>query len=177
MTDIPAPLANAEDIPEPVARLASERGLGEYLDQRGWGDPWKKIGLSLLAVLVAVVGEVLLVQLLHLFFLHLVMLILFIGGISNVIAALVRGRQQSYLFAHGLVHSKKNELYTIEWPQVARLGTKVVGGHGLTGGRRALLHLQDGRPIGIPLNQQAAAKDPFIQSLIRQLKQHGRPIE
>lgn len=177
MTDIPVPLANMGDIPEPVARLAADRGLGEYLAHRGWEDPRKKVGLSLLAVLAAVVGEILLVQFLHLFFLHLVMLILFIGGISNAIAALVRGRQQNYLFAHGLVHSKKNELYTVEWPQVARLSPKVVGGHGLTGGRRALLHLQDGRSISIPLGQEAAAKDPFIQSLIRQLKQHGRPVE
>lgn len=142
---------------------------------RSWRDPRKKVGISLLAVLTAVVGEILLVQFLH-FFLHLVMLILFIGGISNAIAARARGRQQNYLFAHGLVHSKKNESYTIEWPQVARLSPKVVGGHGLTGGRRALLHLQDGRSISIPLGQEAAAKDPSIQSLIRQLKQHGRPV-
>ncbi|WP_345351838.1 hypothetical protein [Actinoallomurus liliacearum] len=177
MADDRTSLPDLRSVPEPVSRLAAGRMLGDYLGRRGWGDPRKKIGLSLLAILTAVVGEILVVQILGFFFLHLVMLMLFIGGISNAIAALARGRQENYLFARGLVHSKNDELRTVEWPQVARLGSKAVGGHGLTGGRHALLHLQDGGSIKIPLTQQAATKDPFIQNLVHLLKEHGRPIE
>lgn len=161
--------------PAPVAALAAERAFGAYLDQRGWGDPWKNAGLGLLAVVAAVLGEIV-IHVVGLLFLHLVMLMLFVGGLANAISALVRGRRESYLFAGGLVHSDRKGLVAVAWPQVARLG-RSVGEHRLTGGRRFPLHLQGGRTIDIPLVQRADGTDPFMRRLADLLRQYGRPVE
>jgi len=176
MTNDQASLPDAGAIPDPVARLAADRALGDYAGQRGWGDPKAKVGQSLLIILAAVLGEVIIRLLGILFFLNVPLLIMFIAGISNAITALFRGRQENYLFARGLVHSKNNELYVVEWPQVTRLG-KSVGNRRLTGGRRFPLHLHVGRTINIPLRQQADGTDPFMNRLSHLLKQHGRPVE
>lgn len=170
----PTPLA-AGSVPEPVARLAAGAGLGAYVAERGWGSPWQKAGQSLLLVVAAIVGEILIRVLGILFLLNVPLLLMFVGGVSNAIAALVRGRQDNYLFAAGLVHARGAALRVVRWPEVTRLG-KSAGNRGLTGGRRFPLHLHDGGTINIPL-VLVDGRDEFMGRLADLLRQHGRPVE
>jgi hypothetical protein len=175
MTDEKAPPLPGGPIPEPVIRLAAERALGEYVAERGWGNPWAKVGQSLLLALIAVAGEVVIRVLGILFIFNIALIILFIGGISNAIAALARGRQDNYLFTGGLVHVRRDSLRAIPWAQVARLG-RSTGNRGLTGGRRFPLQLLDGSSVTIPL-VQVDGRDTFIERLVDLLKRHGRPVD
>src|SRR5262245_50300635 len=175
MNEEMAPPVPGGPIPEPVLRLATDRALGTYVAVRGWGNPGAKVAQSLLLAAVAVIGEVLIRILGVLFLLNIPLIIMFIGGISNAIAAGVRGRQDNYLFTGGLVHDRRGSLRAIPWAQVARLG-RSAGNRGLTGGRRFPLHLLDGRTITIPL-AQTDGRDVFLGRLAELLRQHGRPVD
>src|SRR5581483_2565898 len=84
----------------------------------------------------ALVMMALIIGLLHFLYIFSVFLLFyFVWGISNAIAAAVRGPQLTALYADGIVHTRRQALVAAAWPQVARLG-KSDRRRELTGGRR-----------------------------------------
>lgn len=159
-----------------VARAAAEQGLGEFIDARRWGgrdDVLKKLAASG----ASLAGMALIIGLLHFLYIFSVFLLFyFVWGISNAIAAAVRGLQLTALYAGGVVQASREGVVAVAWPQVARLG-KSDRNRGLTGGRRFPLYLVDGRCLQIPLVRGKDGIDQFIATIGAALRQHGRVVE
>lgn len=169
-------LTEPASAPTPVARAAAEHSLGELIDVREWGERGyvRKMAAISGGALVAMVAEI---ALLHfLYFLSVIFLVTFIWGVSNLIAALVRGPQFNALYANGIVHTRRDGLLVATWPQVARLGRSQQRRE-FTGGRRFRLYLADGRYFDIPLVRSADNADHFIGRLAAFLREHGRVVE
>lgn len=169
-------LAQPMAVPPPVATAAAAQGLGEFIDSRSWGG--RQYVLRKLAVSGgSLVLMALIIGLVHfLYFLSIVLLFSLVWGISNAIAAVVRGPQLTVLYANGIAAANRDGVVAAAWPQVARLG-KSDRNRGLTGGRRFPLYLADGRCLEIPLVRAADGTDPFIAAIGASLRQHGRVVE
>jgi hypothetical protein len=159
-----------------VARAAAEQGLGEFVDARSWGgrdDVLKKLAASV----ASLAGMALIIGLLHFLYIFSVFLLFyFVWGISNAIAAAVRGLQLTALYTNGIAATTRDGVVAVAWPQVARLG-KSDRNRGLTGGLRFPLYLVDGRCLLIPLVRGKDGVDPFISRIGAALRQHGRVVE
>lgn len=169
-------LAEPPPIPAPVARAAEERGLGEFIDARSWGgrqDVVKKLAASG----ASLAGMALIIGLLHFLYIFSVFLLFyFVWGISNAIAAAVRGLSVTALYTNGIAATSRDGVVAAAWPQVARLG-KSDRNRGLTGGRRFPLYLEDGQCLQIPLVRGKDGTDQFIARINAALRQHGRVVE
>ncbi len=163
-------------VPAPVAQIAVERRLGNFIDLRSWGDPRSHVLKGLAASAVALILMALVVYFVHFLYIFSVFfLLLLVWGITNAISALVRGRQENFLYEEGMVHRKRDDLIAVTWPEVSRL-EKSKGNRSLTGGRRFRVNIQDGRSFAVPLVLTDGA-DPFITHLAQILRQHGRPVD
>jgi hypothetical protein len=169
-------LARSPEVPASVARAAAEQGLGEFIDARGWGGR-RYILTKLAASGAALAAMALIIGLLHFLYIFSVFLLFyFVWGISNAIAALVRGEELTALYANGIVHTGRDGILAVPWPQVARLG-KSDRNRGLTGGRRFPVYLADGRCLQVPLVRGKDGTDQFIARIAAALRQYGRPVE
>ena len=169
-------LAQPSGVPAPVARAAAEQGLGEFIDARAWGGR-RYILTKLAASGAALVAMALIIGFLHfLYIFDVFLLFYFVWGVSNAIAALVRGPQLTVLYANGIAQTSRDGILAVPWPQVARLG-KSDRNRGLTGGRRFPVYLADGRCLQIPLVRGKDGTDQFIARIAAALRQYGRPVE
>lgn len=164
------------EIPDPLARAAAEQGLGEFIDARSWGG--RQYILARLAVSGAcLAGMALIIGLLHFLYIFSVFLLIsFVWGIVNAVAAAARGRQFTALYANGIAQISRDGIVAVAWPQVARLG-KSDRNRELTGGRRFPLYLANGRCLQIPLLRAQDGTDQFITRIAAALRQHGGIVE
>jgi hypothetical protein len=169
-------LAQSPGIDASVARVAAEQELGEFIDARSWGGR-QYVLAKLAASGGCLAGMALIIGLLHFLYIFSVFLLFyFVWGISNAIAAAIRGPQFTALYANGIAATSRDGVVAVTWPQVARLG-KSDRNRGLTGGRRFPLYLADGRCLQIPLVRGKDGTDQFIARIAAALRQHGRVVE
>jgi hypothetical protein len=169
-------LAYSPGVAAPVARASAEQGLGEFIDARAWGGR-RYILTKLVASGAAMAAMALIIGLLHfLYIFSIFLLFYFVWGISNAIAALVRGEELTALYVNGIVHTGRDGILAVPWPQVARLG-KSDRNRGLTGGRRLPVYLEDGRCFQVPLVRRKDGTDQFAARIAAALRQYGRPVE
>jgi hypothetical protein len=94
------------------------------------------------------------------------------------IRGLVVGARTHYLYAGGIVHSRRGGPRAVAWPEVIRLKSvynrRSQGQEGKVLGYR--LEAQDGTSFTIPLSL-VNGRDAFVDRIVDALRRHGRPIE
>jgi hypothetical protein len=180
----PGPGAGAE-LPEPVQRLAAERGLGQPVDVR------RELSMTgaLVKGVVGIVGGLALMMLLGwlagdaargssvVTAIARPFAILGLGalvwGIVMIVRGLLVGSRAHYLFAGGLVAKRRTGLIAVAWPQIEQLESRYNRKtRDLVGYR---VHAAGGVTFMIPL-VLTNNRDAFIDRIADQLRAHGRPV-
>src|SRR6185437_6117687 len=100
-------LAQSPGIDASVARVAAEQELGEFIDARSWGGR-QYVLAKLAASGGCLAGMALIIGLLHFLYIFSVFLLFyFVWGISNAIAAAIRGPQFTALYANGIAATSR----------------------------------------------------------------------
>jgi hypothetical protein len=180
----PAPGAGTE-LPEPVQRIAQERGLGPLVDVRREVSMTRAIGMGIGAAVGALVLMMLLGFLGEKFIgdndigaalarpVALALLFALIWGIVTAVRGLLVGSRAHYLFAGGLVAKRRTGLVAVGWPQIEQLESRYNRKtRDLVGYR---VHAPGGVTFMVPL-VLTAGRDPFIDRIADQVRAHGRPV-
>jgi hypothetical protein len=171
--------------PEPVQRLAAERGLGRLVDVRrelSTTGALVKGGAGIVGGLVLMLlmgwlagdaarGNTLVSAIARPF--AIAGLFALVWGIVMVVRGLAVGSRAHYLFAGGLVAKRRSGPIAVAWPQVeqfeARYNRKT---RDIVGYR---VHAPGGATFMVPL-VLTDNRDAFIDRIVDQLRAHGRPV-
>lgn len=175
--------------PPEVDRLAGTRGLGEYITARHGVSPSRAlatgaaiaaIALAFLIVLSGPVSNASVFpsaySVLHAVYLGF--LFMLVAGVGQGIRGLVAGAQAHYLYAGGVVHTRRSVARAVAWQDVIQLRSI----HRRRGDRPDVgevvgyrLEARDGTSIVIPL-VLTEGRDAFVDRIVAALRTHNRPI-
>jgi hypothetical protein len=191
MTDTePHPVSRAvpDPVPEEVAGLAAARGLGALVDVRqgvsasravtvGWGTGAVALVLALAVGYESSQTPAFSAAHALLHALTLAFLFTAVGGIGYGARGLAAGTRAYYLYAGGLVLTRRSGPQAVGWPQAVRLRSVHQRGDGSTAGRVAGYRLEatDGTSILVPL-VLVDGRDAFVDQLVAAMRRHDRPI-
>jgi hypothetical protein len=175
-------------VPDEVARLAAQRGFGALLDVRrevpmttalvkGWGIA--AASFAMMWLLSSLGGGTSMFSAIYsvLHFVAVFFFFMFVWGVAYGIRGLVVGSRSHYLYAGGLVHSRRSGPQAVAWPEVGRL-TSVYNRRGQGGEGKVLgykVEAQGGTSFMVPL-LLVNGRDAFVDRLMEHLRAHDRPI-
>jgi hypothetical protein len=181
-------ITHRAEAPPDVARLAEARGLGALVDVRAE----ITMGAALLRSLVIGGGSLALMILFSVLFpdpsqfslvysvlrfVVLFLLFMLVWAVATGIRALVVGSRAHYLYAGGLVHTRRRGPRAVAWPEVVQLRS-VYSRNDRSSPGKVLgyrVEARDSASFVIPL-LLADGRDAFVDAVVANLRAHGRPI-
>ncbi|MEG3633684.1 hypothetical protein [Micromonospora palythoicola] len=174
-----------QEVPEKVASLAAERGLGTLIDKRSSGNPIRS-ALTIVAVgTVAVVVSVALFALASswrpLIWLAIPSLALGICAVGWFVVVLVRGFEAGYLYPGGMVYVRNGNARAATWAEMAEVEVQVFGGGTLFAGKTAAYVMKPTGQSPMRVNSTEVGlkdgeQDPVGAVILRLASEAGRPI-
>lgn len=166
-----------------ITALATQRGLGALLDQRGNGNPFVR-ALLLIGTAVGAFGLMYLMILPGWRLLGFLALIPLAYGIVAPIWAvimLVRGFQQTFLYQGGLVFVRNGRPRAAAWSDVTEVEVQMFGEGSMFNGKISayLVKLNNGAPMRVGSVDMAlpdGQRDSFGDQILQMVHATGRPI-
>ncbi|MFB9316084.1 DUF6585 family protein [Cryptosporangium minutisporangium] len=173
-------------LPSQVAELAAQQGLGELIDQRSNGNPFKGAVMALAGGLLSTVLScgVLALAAQTVKFLRVIAILLFAVGIVSVawsVVMLFRGFQAIYVYQGGVVYTRNGKARAARWSDVSEVEVQVIREGNLFAGNISNYVV---KPVGqAPMRVSAidialpdGERDPIGALLIRLANETGRPV-
>ncbi|MFC5182715.1 hypothetical protein [Actinomadura harenae] len=183
------PQASPGPVPDPVTRLAADRGLGALVDVRR---QLTTASMTIIGVVTSVVCVLLMWGLFELtksasflsslhqiaYAVHLPLLFGLVWGVGYTIRGLAQGGRAHYLYENGLVFARRTRQDAFTWQDITGLSPlyerrdqgregKVLG-YTITPSR--------GAPFAVPLVLKDG-RDPFMDRIITNVQALGRPVQ
>jgi hypothetical protein len=180
----PRPTASDTSPPAEVIEAAARRGLGDYLIGQQGSNPFSNFLMGLGIALVLFVGGLMGLGwvAVHIDSQKLATVAIICGVVAVIatlmaIRALLAGFSAAYMFADGLVHTKRRKINVVTWSDIDELLLWKAGGKTSLRGKLLAYYLAtfDGRKL--PIEARSGTGDrtfgEALQQLVRGL---GRPV-